>query len=153
LALPAFVALAALQLASGERRGRAEWLRPAGHRANNAPPLLDIPPGPPPREGGPVHPPRDWYGAGALGGGRPVAKPSWSTVLRALTAIGLALPSIMLALRLLRQRAPLGHPGWLVIALAGWTVLQMLAFIHGRGQTVLQSRYFDVLLLGPLANA
>lgn len=153
LALPAFVALAAIQRARGERRGRAELLGLAAHLAIAAILLLDIPRVPAPEEGIPVHSLSDWYEAVATVASWPVAKPSWSMVLRALTAIGLSLPAIVLALRLLRQRAPLRDPGWLVIALAGWTVLQMLAFIYGRGQTVLQSRYFDVLLIAPLANA
>ena len=153
LALPAFVALAGLQFARGERRGRAEFLGVVAHLAISAILLLDIPRLPAPEEGIPVRTLHDWYEAIAIVASWPVAKPSWSVVPRALTAVGLALPAIVLALRLVRQRAPLRDPGWLIIALAGWTVLQMLAFIYGRGQTVLQSRYYDVLLIGPLANA
>jgi hypothetical protein len=152
LTLPAFVALAAIQLATGARRGRGELLGLLVHIVLAAAMILDIP-RLPPAGGLPANSAQSWIEALSVAASWPIAKAGWPVLLRALTAVGLYLPVIVLAARLLRRRAAIGDRLWLVVAIAGWVVLQMLSFIYGRGVTVLQSRYMDVLLLGPLVNA
>jgi hypothetical protein len=152
LTLPAFAVIAAIQLGLGQRRGRGEVLGLLAHIALAAIILWDVSALPPPEE---IQAKSlvNWYEPFSVVASWPVAKPSWPLILRAVTAIGLAIPVIVLAARLVQRRVSVRDPDWLVVAVACWTMLQMLALIYGRGITVLQSRYFDVLLLGPLASA
>jgi hypothetical protein len=55
--------------------------------------------------------------------------------------------------RLLRARTPTADRRWFVVALAGWAALQLLTLAAGRGMAILESRYFDLFLITPLAGA
>jgi hypothetical protein len=152
LTFPAFIVIAVIQFVSGWRRGRGEILGLILHLVLAVAFLMDIPKVPSAEETAATSLP-DWLSAIAMVASWPVAKPSWPLTARALTALGLYLPLLALVFHLIRRPAPLRDQGWFIAAVACWTALQMLALIYGRGQAVLQSRYFDLLLLAPLATA
>ena len=70
------------------------------------------------------------------------------------TAIGLVLilPSLFFLGRTIEDRPTLSDPRWFNVAMFGWVVSQMLAFAVGRALLPLQSRYFDILLIGTTIN-
>ena len=70
------------------------------------------------------------------------------------TAIGLVLilPSLFFLGRTIEDRPTLSDPRWFNVAMFGWVVSQMLAFDVGRALLPLQSRYFDILLIGTTIN-
>ena len=152
LTFPAFIVVAAIQFVSGWRRGRGEIIGLLVHLALAVAFLLDVV-RLQPAEATPVTSLQDSFASIAVVASWPVAKASWPLSARALTALGLYLPLIVLVLHLLRRPAPLRDQAWFIAAIACWASLQMLALIYGRGQAALQSRYFDLLLLAPLASA
>jgi len=152
LTFPAFIALALVQFAIGRRAGRGEWLGLLVHAVLAAVIIRDIPQVAEHNVPGSASL-RQWYEHLTVTAGWPVAKTSWPLIARSLTAVAIGLPGLVVALRLLRQRAPISDPRWLLVALAGWAFLQVLAVVHGRGFASLQSRYYDLLLLGPLVYA
>lgn len=52
-----------------------------------------------------------------------------------------------------KNRVALTEWHWVVLALAGWSALQMLALAYGRAVDPLASRYLDTILVGLLINA
>jgi len=152
LTLPAFVALAVIQLAIGQRKGVGEWLGVLAHACLAAIVIHDIPVVPGHQALGPGSL-KGWLAALSIAASWPVSKASWSGIANFMVAAGLYAPLIVLTGWLLRRRAPLNDPQWLLVALAGWIGLQLLALVYGRGVAVLQSRYYDILLLAPLISA
>ena len=61
--------------------------------------------------------------------------------------------ALLQILDILRQRAPIKDGRWLLLTIACWAMLQTLALVQGRGTAALQSRYYDLLLIGVLVNA
>lgn len=149
LTLPAFMAIAALQLAFGIRRGSAEWLGLLVHAVIAAVIILDIP-RLPPAAGSPTTA-GQWLDIAVASMSWPISKPSWHPTLRALTVIAMYAPVIVLAQRLLARAVLPDDPRWVIVAIAGWVMLQFAVLLYGRG-IVLQLRYYDILLLGPLAS-
>lgn len=152
LTLPAFIALAGVQIATGRRQGVREWLGVIAQACLAVVIIRDIPvvPGHQVLSPGSL---RDWLAALSSVASWPVSKASWSQLANILVAVGLYAPVIVLTGTLLRRRAPVRDPHWLLVGLAGWIGLQLLALVYGRGVAVLQSRYYDILLLAPLINA
>jgi len=152
LTLPAFILLGVIQLARGTRKGRAEWLGVFAHVCLAAVILHDIPRIPEHQSAAPsslAH----WLETASIVASWPVSKTSWPLLALVPIAIGLYAPVMILAARLLGSRAPVKDQRWLLVGLAGWSALQLLAFVYGRGSAVLQSRYYDILMLAPLVSA
>jgi hypothetical protein len=61
-------------------------------------------------------------------------------------------PVLIAATQLLRQPPPPSDPAWLLLGLAGWIGLQLAAAAYGRGTSAMQSRYFDIFLVGVVLN-
>ncbi|MBV8837579.1 MAG: hypothetical protein JO000_13640 [Alphaproteobacteria bacterium] len=152
LTFPAFVLLALLQLARRTRKGRAEWLGVLAHAGLAAIILHDIPTVPEHQGIGPSSL-AGWIGSVGIVASWPVSKTSWPLLALVPIALGLYAPVMLLAWRLVAARAPVRDSRWLLVALAGWSALQLLAFVYGRGAAVLQSRYYDILMLAPLVSA
>ena len=153
LTLPAFIAVAVLQVACGERRGGKELLGLLAHAILAVVMILDIPVLP---SGDADVMPKSlagWFDIATLTASWPVSKPSWAPTLRALTALAIYAPVIVLLACLLKRKAPIRDPRWLQVAIACWAVVQVLAMLYGRGVSVLQSRYYDVILIAPLTSA
>jgi hypothetical protein len=150
LTLGAAAALVLIQLVFGMRRGRNEWLGLLVHAVLFAAMLWDIPRIP----GHAALAPKSLtgvYESFVVAASWPVAKPNWTTLQRTGAVLVIYLPVLVLALRLLRARAPIEDRRWLVIALAGWAMLQLLTLALARGVAILETRYFDFFLMGPLA--
>jgi hypothetical protein len=151
LTLPAFIGLSLIHLAVRQRKGRGEWAGLLLHAALATLILWDVPK---------VHIQLDvfpktiagWADAVAMAASWPITKSSWPLIVRVLVAIVIYIPVLVLALRLLPKSAPISDQRWLVVGLAGWSLLQLAALLYGRG-TVLESRYYDILLLAPLVSA
>jgi hypothetical protein len=151
LTLGAAAALALIQLLFGMRRGRSEWLGLTVHAALFAAMLWDIPRIP----GHANLAPKSLtglYEALMVAASWPIAKPNWTSLERAGAALVIYLPALVLAIRLLRARAPVADQRWFVVALAGWAALQLLTLAAGRGVSILEPRYFDLFLIAPLAG-
>lgn len=153
LTLPAFIAIAILQIACGQRRGGKELLGILAHTILAAALIRDIPVLP---SGDADVMPKSlagWFDIATLVASWPVSKPNWAPALRALTALAIYVPVIVLLVSLLKRAAPVRDPRWLQVAIACWAAVQILAMLYGRGVSVLQSRYYDVILIAPLASA
>lgn len=151
LTLPAFIILALIQLALGVRKGGREWLGVLAHAIVAAIIVHDIPVI---REHQSLAPASvaDLLHAVSVVASWPVSKSTWPFIPRALIAVGLYAPIIALAYHQARRSAPFQSHGWLIVGTASWTALQVAALVYGRSQS-LDSRYLDLLLLAPLANA
>jgi hypothetical protein len=68
-----------------------------------------------------------------------------------LCAIPIQAPALLGSLFVLRQRPPLADRRWFLVAMVGWSLLQMAILAYGRGGST-ESRYVDVLLVGLLAS-
>jgi hypothetical protein len=152
LSLPAFIAVAALQFACGQRRGRSEWFGLLTHLVLAAAIMFDIPSVSGHAGLAPTSL-RGWYEAAGIALSWPISKPGWSPLLQILTSVALYAPPLVLALRLMKEGASIRDSRWLQVAVAGWTLLQVLALISARGLNPLETRYYDILLLTPLASA
>ena len=62
------------------------------------------------------------------------------------------LPSALFCLRTFADRPAASDPRWFNVMALGWLTIQMLAIAKGRGQFPIQSRYFDMLLIGMTIN-
>jgi hypothetical protein len=150
LVLPAFMVLAVMQFAVGQRAGRAELAGLLLHLLLTAALLWDIPASAP-----------DALKPDSLAGlldvvailaSWPVAKMSSPQAVRILAAVLIYLPVTALALALLRERAPIADGRWVLVAIGGWAALLILAAAQARGISALSSRYYDLFLIGLLAN-
>jgi hypothetical protein len=153
LTLPAFIAVAVLQIACGQRRGAKELFGILAHTILAAALIWDIPVVPPADTGAIPKTFDGWLDIATLTASWPVSKPSWSVALRVLTALAIYAPVIALAIWLLKRTAPVRDPHWFPVAIACWAALQILSMLYGRGVAVLQSRYYDVILIAPFASA
>lgn len=151
LTLVAFLALAVLQLIVGQRRGPAEL---AGLAAQVILVVIMIADIPRPEHHAVAKPTTlmEFFDALATLASWPVAKASWSLTARALTALLIEAPAIVLAVRLLREGPPITDARWFMVLVAGWGVLLLLATSYGRGALALHSRYYDLFLIGLVAN-
>jgi hypothetical protein len=150
--LLAFVGLAVIQLALGRRAGLREWLGVALHVVLAAILIHDVP-------RIPEHEPLRAQSAGAFiealaaVASWPVAAPQSALLSRSVCAVILYAPVLIIVARLLRRRPPVSDRHWLLLGLAGWIGLQLAAAAYGRSVNPLQTRYFDIFLVGVLLNA
>jgi hypothetical protein len=150
--LPASIALALAQFACGHRRGRAEIAGLGLHAIIAALLLTDVPAvaGHAPLK---AQSASEWIAAVLALASWPVA-PAWRSALHLVAAALLFAPVIVLAIAVLRERPPLTDPRWLLLGLAVWTGLLILAFAYGRGSgAVGAARYRDLLIVGLMVNA
>ncbi|MBV8655561.1 MAG: hypothetical protein JO160_05900 [Candidatus Eremiobacteraeota bacterium] len=127
-----------LQIACGRRAGLREWLGIAALAALTVALIGLIP-----------HVPEaDEFRAHSFGQflSAVLALMSWP----AHTSLGsfLVLPSALFFLRTLEDRPALSDPCWFNIMALVWILSQMVALAVGRALIPLQSRYFDILLVG-----
>ena len=152
LTLPAFVGLAVIQLALGRRAGPREWLGVALHVVLTAILIHDVP-------RIPEHEPLRAQSAGAFiealaaVASWPVAAPHWALLSRSVCALLLYAPVLIIAARLLRKRPPISDRHWLLLGLAGGVGLQLAAAAYGRSVNPMQTRYFDIFIVGVVLNA
>jgi len=78
----------------------------------------------------------------------------WFVPLRALPALVLFAPLLILADHVRRTRPPISDWHWTYLGLGAWIAMQILAFAYGRtAGAFYASRYHDILLIGTLLNA
>ena len=151
LALAASIILAGAQFILRRRSGAGELLGLAFHAVLTAIMLLDVP----------IVSDNNVLKAGSIADfaqaivaatGWPVAASIWPTLLRVLAAALLYAPVFILAARLLRERPAIDDRRWLHVGIALSVGLQIVALSYGRTIGILQSRYYDVLLVGVVVN-
>ena len=152
LTLPAFIALALMQVLAGQRSGRGECLAIACHAIIAALLLWDLP-SVPAHAANRAQSLAEWLNAVMVLASWPVVTASWPAPLRVAGALALFAPVLLVAGRL-RERPPVTDWRWLYLGLAAWVGMLILAFAYGRAAGAFYgSRYHDVFIVGLVLNA
>ena len=151
LTLPAFISIAIVQFATGQRSGYREWGGLACHCALVAIFVAGIPVLPY-HEVLKPHSVRQLYEGIVQAASWPLAADNWSTASRAVGTICIYAPAIVLFLRLLRERTGIGDRRWLLVACAAWVALQIIALALGRSVVIMSSRYLDIFVTATIVN-
>jgi hypothetical protein len=149
LTLPAFVAIAAAQFALRTRTGRREVLGMAFHALLAVLLLFDVM-----SLGGPLKAQSlmSWLMALIDVVSWPVAGLRWNAPLRVLAAVLLYAPVLLMAARVLKERPSIRDERWYYLALACWVGAQFAAVAYGRVTGALDTRYYDIYLVGILVS-
>jgi len=150
LTVAAASALCVVQFAVGRRSGAKELLALAMITALCLWFILDIP-------AIPAHRPLraqsigEFFWAMVQIGSWPLGR-SIPTGISLLLAGIIHAPSILLSVYITMQRPTLSDRRWFVVALTGWTILNVAATAYGRGQYSMASRYLDVFSISLVLN-
>ncbi len=74
-------------------------------------------------------------------------------LIKSIFAIFINLPAVLAIGHVISERPPLHDRRWFLIALGGWTALQIAAIAYGRAAGPLAPRYLDTFALGTILNA
>jgi hypothetical protein len=148
LILPAAIAVACVQMATGRRAGARELAGIALHAVLALALLRDAlsfsPHGTAPTGAA--------IASFLVSASWPIAAASWPSVLRIIPAALINAPVLILAIRLLKERPGLDDRRWFALALAGWLALQLIALSYGRPGGTPESRYNDIFMIGTVLN-
>ena len=150
LILPAAIALAAVQVATGRRAGARELAGIALHAAIAVVLLRDalsFSPHAMDRSVGNV------LGSFLASASWPIAAASWPAPARIIPAVLINAPVLILGARLLAARGKIDDWRWFVLAVAVWLAAQLAALSFGRPGGTPESRYNDIFIIGTVLNA
>jgi len=151
LILPAAIALALVQIALRQREGAGEIAGIALHVAIALFLLHDLL-AYAPRTAAPDASIRQIFSSLMTSASWPIAARSWPVVLQIVPAALVYGPTLLLAVRIVRQPAGIRDRVWFYLALAAWLALQLAALSFARPGGTIQSRYADIFVIGVIVN-
>jgi hypothetical protein len=152
LILPAAIALASMQFATGLRRGARELSGIAVHVVITAALLADTL-SLAPNEATRPQSIGAFLESLLVIASWPIAARSWPTALRIIPAALMYAPLIIFAWRFLKGRHAIEDRRWFILALGVWMAVQVFALAYGRLGAQSESRYADIFLVGATLGA